>query len=130
MSFVGIYFTIKLLYEYFSKKSNDRKGKDWFHKVVFFPDQGLVSPSHKESPLSKLSSPSLDQTLFKNVSLPPNARINAEKSTSLVYLLKFIRSAKKNLDLCLLIFTLGELQDALIEAKVSEDICTHVVTSY
>ncbi|RXG68746.1 Mitochondrial cardiolipin hydrolase [Armadillidium vulgare] len=117
MSFIGIYFTIKLLYEYFNKKT-DKKDKDWFHKVIFFPDQGICNSRDSHSQNAKQSSQILEnECLFKDIRLPMNLRSNLDKSTALVYLLKFIKCSKKSLDLCLLIFTLSELQDAIIEAK-------------
>lgn len=116
ISIVSIPFTIKYFYDYFTKSKGLQKKSH--HLVIFFPDQGLINTTKENLfSLSKLSSPSEDQALFKNVYIHSNFRDNFERSTSLVNLLEFIEDAKKSLDLCLLIFTLNELEEALTRAK-------------
>lgn len=111
--------------------SCDRTRKKTINKVIFFPDQGILSRyiqqdsipregnsndkcqyTHKYPHHSKLIIRPSDEKIVPHSSY-------LKRSTSLIHIVDALDSAKHSLKVCVYVITLQDLVNALLRAKVS-----------
>lgn len=113
------------------KDSSECNGKKIISKVLFFPDQGILSrnieknciPEEKDQNNEhqygyKYHNHSKDVVRPSNETAAPRSSF-LKRSTSLVYLIDAIDSAKHSLKVCVYVITLQDMVNALLRAKVS-----------
>lgn len=114
-----------------NEDSSDQNGKKIINKVVFFPDHGILSRSNQEdSNLERKDSNNDHQHGYRyphhsklvirslNEAIAPHSSC-LKRSTSLIYLVDALDSAKCSLKVCVYVITLQDMVNALLRAKVS-----------